>query len=298
MVALFELAPLAALVALATLPGGNCLALRNSSGGPSTSPVHVLQFGDDEAFLRMKPWVETVVQFAELLGYEYHVAHLPSKQDWEFYHFHKPLIINETLAELPEGDWLLVLDLDVAVDYAVLEQRDPPMTSAEVAAKHTLPEVLLGESMDCIFMAQDGEETVHGGILVFRAEDEGRKLAHHYANEMKLLKYGSFEQQALNAAVMRCLIPYYAGQCSTDFIVEFKDLRSFDHAKANLCYNVLMNVVGLPYLHRNLDRHCLLDQNYRLNIHEGENHRTYRQGDLLYHGWDLNTVEAIKSFWP
>lgn len=262
----------------------------------------MIQVGDDDAFKKFDIWVQTVRMFASRTDWSYTASVLPSGHPGKWYHWQKPFVINKTLHELPEGDMLFFLDLDVAVDGAALQattvtslvQKGSKGARADSKAKlnHAIlsqtlagsnPDaVLFQENMTCDFMGQDGRHTLNSGAIVFRASAAGRKLANLYAERMK--KELPMDQLALQSAVMSLAIPTYHEECD-----------DLDANAANNCYDRTMRDAGYPRNKRSFEKYCILDRSRHLSMHDDDN--SYSKGDVLYHGKNKNMAQSFRNSW-
>lgn len=279
-------------------PGGGG---ENNSAGQRKGQTHVLQIGDADSFKTYDIWVQSVRMFAGYENWPYTASVSPSGQDRLWYHHQKPYVINKTLHELPEGDVLFFIDLDVAVDGAALQAKAALLFAhgeSKAKAKQDIllqamsgsfpDHVLFRENMTCDFMGQDGPNTLNSGVLVFRASAAGRKLSSLYAE--RITNDIPMDQLALQSAVLSLAIPTYKRECENE-----RKAGQINAWRANDCYDRKMHKHGYPRNNRSFKTYCILDSSRHLSMHDGDNH--YTKGDILYHGKNESRAQSLRNSW-
>lgn len=150
---------------------------------------------------------DTVRHFATVHGFTYQLAtllggggrwrHPPTNTSLCAYDL-KVVQVWRTLHSLPEGDWLLYLDLDM--QYAC----DDPRANDPQWLGSMLPVRAREDSSECHFIARHEFHAINTGFVALRANQKGRDLVDAWNDGQRRLRVceGSADQHALQSAVL------------------------------------------------------------------------------------------------
>lgn len=275
--------------------------------------VRVLQMGDRTMMQEMKEWTASVRAFAEIGDFEYAAHTLPTFANGYEYTAQKPLVFQEELSDMRDGDWLVYVDLDMAVDRQAAED----LLKTNPDSKTSLPSFLNGLVEDgCNFVAQDFEHSLNTGFLALRAGKESRQLVDMWVKERERIGVrddGFVDALPLESSLMHLAIENYANEC--DKTVSHASSLLPANAKAtldgraekaagkkgNACFRRTMEDHGYGYQKRSFGGVCFVDpEKKRLNMAQATitaETPEYKKGDLFYHGKDKKIREDISETW-
>jgi len=254
-----------------------------------TSVTKVFQFGDRDQVRKHGLWVETVKRFVKATRLQMPMVHqvleigehvvsapfCPNKRcvTQREKTAAKAYIIKQELMRMNMGDWLLFLDLDVAV--------------ANSDGVSELKELM----KSCAFIVQETADTLNTGFLAFKVGSLTRNLVNTWVREVQSIRpIGKWlgDQGPMQMAVLRLAMEERQAKLPSTAIDRCSEIPG---KGGHVCWNTFMEKLGLGSNNRTFGQHCLLGNQHRWNMHDSGEY--YQAGDLLYHGKSIQTVKTL-----
>jgi len=303
--------------------------LTNAAGEKSAShtqkpKVRLFQYGDAKGIEKYDEWIQTVKVFAEKNGWDHSLRNfdvMPPKCadkecDGTMLTLIKPDVILEEMDKMHDEDWLIYLDLDIAianpekflngftnaglqapkggVNFGKL-QSDETEEGGKIqkererlaSSMKTMSDALSLWQQTCSVVAQGSNHTIQAGFLAFKGPFDEASVSR------KFTKLWLGENNRINKVWGNKATNVWVGDQGPlqSAVLKLAD-PSYDNEcensslgtpnQKNQCWEMRMDKRGLPHEERSFGKYCILGNAYRWNMHDSDYH--YKYGDVLYHG--------------
>ena len=219
--------------------------------------VHVVQMGDEKRLRESGDRVASIRHLCEVQKYS-HTIDAWNATRFECPYTAKVETIDAHLRRIPDGDWLVWMDLDV--------QYQHPRCSAWWRALPTRS----ADGTPCHLVALRTRATINTGIVHVKATTEMRAFVADWLREQVTRGYcgGPADQLSLQTVMLRAAVAGYDGRC------EEAQKGPYDPALLNACFSREM---GAPPANV-----CLMSCADRLQKHDCGNQTDLRRGEYLF----------------